>query len=344
MDDLATRRAEDRLRAGLTARADLLDPPDRLTEVLAAAGAAHRRRWVPLAAAAAVAAVVTGTVWAAHDGGPDDRPRPTTVANTPSPSTSPSPSPAPTTSSPDPTASPTATPASVGLPVYVIAPEVVDDPGAGLGLRRTWRSATVTSDEAERVRAAVDLALDADVPGTAGSPWAGVDVSSVRVDAAAVTVTVSAAPRTTGGPADALALPQVGWTAQAVLGRGNVPVTVVSDGRTLGTHTRPPADRWFEELTDVWVTAPRDGAVLPAGRAVVVRGEASVFEAALSWELSGSAVREGTVTASAGAPTRGTYAIDLGALAPGSYRIRVVALSPKDGSVAHEDTVAFEVR
>ncbi|MBD3783360.1 MAG: hypothetical protein IE926_10465, partial [Micrococcales bacterium] len=64
MDPMSTSREEERLRSALRHRASLVDPPDRLEDVLEAAG--HRpRRWVPLLAAAAVAAVVGGA-WLAH--------------------------------------------------------------------------------------------------------------------------------------------------------------------------------------------------------------------------------------------------------------------------------------
>ena len=55
---------EDLLRAALRERADVLDPADRLEDVLAAAGAPSGRRWwlSTGAAVAAVAAVVAG-VW-----------------------------------------------------------------------------------------------------------------------------------------------------------------------------------------------------------------------------------------------------------------------------------------
>ena len=84
--------------------------------------------------------------------------------------------------------------------------------------------------------------------------------------------------------------------------------------------TRPPAEEWWSVLTDIWVTEPRDGQTVSADRPVTVRGEASVFEAALSWELAGpGGTASGNVTASAGAPARGTYEIDLGELAIGTY-------------------------
>ncbi len=343
-DDLSTRRTEDRLRTGLRARAALVEAPDRLEDVLAAAGAARGRRWVPLVAAAAVAAVVGGS-WAVHEALGSD-PRPTSVAGTPTPSPSTPPTtPAPPTTSPSPTATPSTPAAAAPLPVYVIVPEVADAPDGRFGLRREWHATTVV-DEVARVREAVQAALDAPLLDVTRGPWADVEVTAVEVRADGVVVTLSRPPRTVGSAADDLALPSLGWTAQAVLGRGNLPVTVRADGATLGVVTRPATDEWWTVLTDVWVTEPVSGAVLPGGRPVQVRGEASVFEGALSWELErgGSPVRSGHVTASAGGPARGTYTVDLGTLDPGTYTVRVTALSPKDGSVSASDAATFVVK
>ena len=79
---------------------------------------------------------------------------------------------------------------------------------------------------------------------------------------------------------------------------------------------------------------------------MTVRGQASVFEAALTWQLErdGTVVDSGYVTASAGAPARGDYAIDLGTLPSGGYTVRVRSLSPRDGAVDAEDVVSFTVR
>lgn len=220
------------------------------------------------------------------------------------------------------------------------------DPGSGYGLARRWVTLAAPDEDATRVRAAVDASLGAPVEGVDPSAWAGVDVGAVTVTTDGVSVEVSAAPRRTGTAADDLALAQVGWTAQAVLGRGNVPVTVTTGGSPLGVVSRPATDQWYTVLTNVWVTAPTPGERLPAGSPVTVRGQASVFEAALTWQLErdGTVVDSGYVTASAGAPARGDYAIDLGTLPSGGYTVRVRSLSPRDGAVDAEDVVSFTVR
>ncbi len=340
-----TTETEDLLRAALQERAEVVDPADRLEDVLAATGPASRVRWwMPAgAAAAAVAAVVAG-VWLVR--GPLPDPSPTLPAVTATTAPAPTPSATQSLPSPSPTPSGSGAPARAVLPVYVVAAEVPGAPARGYGLARRWLTLDAGEDPAGRVRAAVDASFDAPVEGTDPAPWAGVDVRSVTIAADGLTVEVSGPPRSTGTAVDDLALPQVGWTAQAVLGEGNLPVTVTSAGATLGVVTRPASDTWYAVLTDVWITAPTPGASLPAASAVTVRGQASVFEAALVWQLerSGAVVGTGQATASAGAPARGDYAIDLGVLTAGEYTVRVRSLSPKDGSVDGEDVVTFSVR
>ena len=337
---------EDLLRAALRERADVVDPADRLEDVLAAAGTRTGPRWwLPVgAAAAAVAAVVAGA-WLVR--GPLQDPAPTVPAVTGTSLPTPAPSPTGSTEpSPSPTPSDTATAAESVLPVYVVVPEVPGDPGRGYGLARRWLPLTAPEDDAARVRAAVDASLAAPVEGVDPTAWAGVDVGAVTVTTEGVSVEVSAAPRRTGTAADDLALAQVGWTAQAVLGKGNLPVTVTTGGTPLGVVSRPATDEWYTVLTNVWVTTPTPEERLPAGSPVTVRGQASVFEAALSWQLErdGTVVGSGHVTASAGAPARGDYAIDLGTLPAGGYTVRVRSLSPRDGAVDAEDVVSFTVR
>ena len=338
---------EDLLRAALRERADVLDPADRLEDVLAAAGAPSGRRWwlSAGAAAAAVAAVVAGA-WLVR--GPLEDPTPTVpaVTATTAPTPVPSPTGGPTGREPSPSPSATAPATESALPVYVVVPEVPGDPGSGYGLARRWVTLAAPDEDATRVRAAVEASLGAPVEGVDPSAWAGVDVGAVTVTTDGVSVEVSAAPRRTGTPADDLALAQVGWTAQAVLGRGNLPVTVTTGGSPLGVVSRPATDQWYTVLTNVWVTAPTPGERLPAGSPVTVSGQASVFEAALTWRLErdGTVVDSGSVTASAGAPARGDYGIDLGTLPSGGYTVRVRSLSPRDGAVDAEDVVSFTVR
>ena len=70
-----------------------------------------------------------------------------------------------------------------------------------------------------------------------------------------------------------------------------------------------------------------------------ISGDASVFEAALSWRITDSAGRilaEGNTTASAGAPGRGTYSITATFAPPAADIIGIVEVfdrSPRDGSI-----------
>jgi hypothetical protein len=113
-------------------------------------------------------------------------------------------------------------------------------------------------------------------------------------------------------------------------------------------YNRPASrDEYYQDLAPIWITAPGRDQVLPAGKAVVVKGEATVFEANVRWELKrGSTVaKTGFATASVGGPGRGDYSFSLGALAPGSYTIRVFEMSMEgSGKVSSEKAVSFSVK
>ena len=72
---------------------------------------------------------------------------------------------------------------------------------------------------------------------------------------------------------------------------------------------------------------------------LTISGDASVFEAALSWRITDSAGRvlaSGHTTASAGAPARGTYSVTATFTPPPSDIIGIVEvyeLSPRDGTI-----------
>ncbi|WP_392545220.1 Gmad2 immunoglobulin-like domain-containing protein [Oryzobacter telluris] len=361
-DDDRTARA---LRTALDDRATLVEPSDRLDEILRRTRppgvvrplrpARSTRSWLPLAAAAAVLAVVAG-VWF---GLPDRRDPLPGGTGTPAPSASPSVSTS-TDPSPGPSPSPSATGSLAALPVYYLAP--VGDDGRVARLYREWLTATGVSKDATeqvRARAAVGLAMTAVPAGTDGylRTWEGVSLEDVAVTTGGITITLSG-PGTTAFPADTerVSVQQLVWTAQAAVGRGTLPVRfVLADGSTriFGTlpvdraYNRPASrDLYYEDLAPIWVTSPTRGQVLRAGP-VTVEGEASVFEATVSWQLlrDGAVVDEGHVMASIGAPGRGTYAVPLGTLAPGSYAVRVYEVSAQDGTtVSAETTMPFTVR
>jgi hypothetical protein len=362
------------LREALDERAARIEPGDRLDEILRLSEPERPGRlsqwWIPLAAAAAVIAVVSG-LWIGLAGRPEPLPGgsespvptasasptpsagPSTQAPTSSSSPSPSPSPSPTTSAPT-------TSAPAALPVYYLAP--IGDDARVARLYREWLTVpgvTRESDDAARARAAVGLAITATPEGTDGylRTWDGVDLVDLSVTDSGITITLSG-PGGTGLPEDTerVSVQQLVWTAQAAVGRGQIPVRfAIADGSTAMFGSQPvsrtydrPASReeYWRDLAPIWVTSPTRAQTLPAG-GVTVRGEASVFEATVSWQLlrGGTVVDEGFTTASTGAPGRGTYEIGLGSLAPGSYAIRVFEPSAEDGTrVSAETTMPFTVR
>lgn len=359
----------DQLRRQLHARAGQITPAPRLGAILADAQATEDRRslWIPIAAAVA-AAVLGVIVWGATRPtasptlpGSSGTPVPSVSGSSPSgtsptasassSSSAPS-SPAPDASSPSAAAStgPTAgTTSGPALPVYVISTEVPWLPDQRWALRRTWAASTVpATDVAGRLRAALTEAMNAEVTliqgGQPTRPWAGVTLASAAVAKTGITIHL------TGGGADlgnlaGFAVQQLTWTAQAVVGKGNVPVTFVRDdgGTFLGNipsgTVRLRPDQVADDLADVTILRAEPAQPNQPEGVWKVSGEATVFEAALQWEVldedSGKVLQSGYTTASAGGPARGTYEISIPArpAGPGIIAVRVFATSPKDGSV-----------
>jgi hypothetical protein len=367
---------EHRLRRALHHEAQQVRPSDRLDDILAAsrhvAGDDEhpgRRRWfAPLAAAAAVAAIA-GVVWGASQ--PDDADRGPAAVTTERPSppassaptgtaTAPTTQPSPTSEPPTPSS--TTAPASreVALPAYFVGPVSGDRPVFRLFREFLPAALPAGATDARKAEAALALAMDAQrFSNTDGylQPWSGTTVERVAVTPQLITVTLSG-PGSTGiddRDVARVAVQSLVWTAQAAVGKGTIPVTFrVADGsaKLFGLfpatqqYNRPPSSESYEDLAPIWVTSPGRDAVLPGGKPVVVKGEATVFEATVSWQLlKGSAVvKEGHATASVGAPGRGTYEFGLGTLPAGDYTIRVFELSAEDGTTVNaERRVSFSV-
>jgi spore germination protein GerM len=93
----------------------------------------------------------------------------------------------------------------------------------------------------------------------------------------------------------------------------------------------------------VWITAPLENATVASS--VEVRGEASVFEGTVTWQLKshGGVLKHGVVTADQGAPGRGLWSVTLQGLAPGTYAFQAYEVSAKDGSTTHVDDKQFTV-
>ena len=365
-------QVERQLRQALATEVRRVQPPDRLGAILGAAhdagpasgGGAHgARRWlVPVAAAAAVAAVIGG-VWAAGHGDGDRQVTPpmtnTTAPTTPTPSATSSSGPtSPTTSAT--TSAPAQTQAAT-LPVYFVGP--IGDSKPTYKLFREFVHGTVPTGPtpSEKAKAALALALDAQpYSNTDGylQPWSGQAIRDVRVTPRLITVDLA----TAGNPDAAvtaevrrLAVQQLVWTVQAAVQGGNTPVRFTVDGAqatlfgsvsTGQSFTRPASSESWRDLAPIWVDSPTRDQVLPVARAVTVTGQATVFEASLAWDLkrAGSVVAQGHTTASIGAPERGSYSIALGKLPAGTYTIHVWEPSAQDGSVAAERSVTFSVR
>lgn len=367
---------ERRLSGGLTDHAAPIRPNDRLSAILHEAHEAHeispvaasggsgaRRRWLPLAAAAAVVAIIGGVWWSAQDDGATISP-----PQSAGPSLSPAPSlPTPPASSPATTGTPTPSTSTnpvgtspVALPVYFVGPIGDDPPTDKLFREFVRRDLPTDATPADRVKQALVLATAA--PAGSGrdeylQPWAGQTIGAVDVTADRITVDLAdpGNPEAAiSGESRRLAVQQLVWTAQAAVQQGNVPVRFTVQGSasalfgsisTDRSFTRPPSDRSDEDLAPIWVTSPTRDQVLPAADPVVVRGQASVFEGAVSWELErdGTTIRSGSTAATVGAPARGTFEVDFGRLDPGRYTVVASELSPKDGSVSARVSIDFTV-
>jgi hypothetical protein len=362
-------QVERRLRQALAQDAQQMHPSHRLDTILheaheagpvTATGGAGARRWVmPLAAAAAVAAIISGVWWSAQDDGPTITPPQTSG---PSQSVTGSASTTPTTSpSSSPSTSGPATTQAVSLPVYFLGPIGDDKPTYRL-FRDFIRSELPTgATPAERAKAALVLAINAQpYSNTDGylQPWSGQTIGDVTVTDTLITVHLA-----NGGSKDAvvgdenkrLAVQELVWTAQAAIQQTSPVRFEVADGSTTlfgsistdQTFTRPPSDRLYEDVAPIWVTSPSRDQVLPVAKPVVVQGLAIVFEANVSYELrrGSTKVKAGHTTASIGGPMQGTYSIDLGRLTAGDYSIRVFEPSMQGGDkIVAEKVVSFSVR
>lgn len=366
-------QVERRLRQALARDAQQVHPSNRLDTILheaheagpvTATGGSGVRRWVmPLAAAAAVAAIIGGVWWS----GQNDR---TGVTPPVGPSVVPSetatdlPTTAPTSPPSSATSSSTSGPGttqSVSLPVYFVGPIGDDKPTYKLFRDFIRGQLPTNATPAEKAKAALVLAINAQpYSNTDGylQPWSGQTIGDVTVKDGLITVTLANAgsqDAVVGEENKRLAVQELVWTAQAAI-QQTLPVRFeVADGSTelFGsistdqTFTRPPSDRLYEDVAPIWITSPSRDQVLPAAKPVVAQGLAIVFEANVNWQLKrgSTQVATGHATASIGAPMQGEYSIPLGRLTPGDYSIRVFEMSMEDGDkVIAEKTVSFSVK
>jgi hypothetical protein len=251
------------------------------------------------------------------------QPRPTQDTTTP-PAASPSPT------------SAAATPAGTAArAVYYLR-----DDGHGPRLYREFHQRPAT---AAVIRDAVTAMLtEPPHDGDYTSLWpTGTTVRGARVSGSTAYVDLSASARrgSAGAEGEAQSLQQLVHTVTAAAPSVRT-VQLLVEGRapaTLWGHvdTRAPIARGLaaEVLGPVWLSVPRT-----LSRGARFGGEASVFEATVSWEFrrGGKVVKTGFSNASTGAPGRGPWsaAADVPA---GEYVLRAYESSAKDGTATFID-------
>lgn len=254
----------------------------------------------------------------------------------------------------------TATPASA-THTHAVAVYYVGDTGTRAALYREWRGLPVTNAP---IRQAVNAMLhlaprDPDYK----SLWpkaTKIRGISVRDGVARVDLTKEALQGSAGSDFACASLQQLVYTVTAA-SRGRVrKVRLLVEGRSTGVVSgfwgvgcgadkamarRPAADI----LAPVQISSP--GHNRRVGRSFTIRGEATVFEATVSWSLYDVArrkvVRRGFVTASAGAPARGTWSVKLSLPSYYSGRrmeIRAWESSAEDGRVTNLDDKRIWIR
>ena len=354
---------EEGLRRAFAEEADSITPDERLAEIraeVAEVPARAARRWLAPVAAAVAVLLVAGLAWLLVLR-PDER-SPVTIATgsisapaTPAPSESP-----PTQSASNPSPSESAASAPLAdtraLPVYYVGEGTTGVPW--LLHRAFLPGQLVASDPSASADQAVGIALageDANGHSLTAyegylQPWQPGTTAATTVGPSEIRVVLSGPGRAgLANDQQRIAVQQLVWTATAAAGADRpVRVTTASgapifDTMPGGVYKRPAAT--YEDLAPLWITEPGPYVPVPASRPIVVNGEACVFEAQFSWELSrsGKVIRSGTTTASSGCPDRGTYSIDLGVLPRGDYSIRVYALSAADGSLFAQTRSPFTV-
>ncbi|HVE74803.1 MAG TPA: GerMN domain-containing protein [Mycobacteriales bacterium] len=163
----------------------------------------------------------------------------------------------------------------------------------------------------------------------------GTAVRAVRIDKATayVDLTRDATSRRQGSAAERATLQQLVYTVTAAAPAVSA-VQLMIEGKqveTLWGHsdTSRPMRREMAAaiLGPVWILSPAT-----VKRGGTVGGEASVFEATVSWEwvLAGKVVRKGFSNAAEGAPGRGKWSAPVD-VPPGNYTFRAFESSAEDG-------------
>jgi hypothetical protein len=311
------RDLENILRSAMRDESERIEPPDHLQDILRRtsrpARAGRRRGWViGIAGAGLVAASVTTVVWVIDQTG-SGGPHPHVARVLP----------------------------PVKVPVYY-----VQDNGAGDYTLRLF-------PEQHQVSSAGNTGFDAvsalfTAPPTDpdySSLWASGSVESVTQLPGLITVDLSADAAPVGNPPTArvyhVALQQIVYTVQHALDSRD-PVRIIISGSPPSGASEPlQADPARVIEGAIVIDTPSQDATVQSP--VTVEGDASVFEATVSWQIlqSGQVVQEGTTMAAAG-QVFSPYSFDVD-LGPGSYTLRVYEASAEDGSPMFVETKQFTV-
>jgi hypothetical protein len=246
----------------------------------------------------------------------------------------------------------------LSLPVYFVGADTPTSTLFGLYREFVPTAVPVKATPSQSAKAAVAVAM-ASRPFTSTEPylhpWAGTSVRNVTVTPSRISITLSG-PGATGLTAaqGKLAVQQLVWTAQAAVGRGNIPVKFDASGATkmfgtystAQTYNRPAAAEQYQVLAPIWITSPVHNQVLRTGASVVAAGQSCAFEGTTAWQLrkGGTVVKSGSTLASSGCPTRGTWQVRLGTLGSGRYTFRMYEVSMKDGAVIADTSSPFTVK
>lgn len=309
---------ENILRAAMRDETERIEPADHLLDILrrtsrpARDRGSRRRRWViGIAGAGLVAASVTTVVWVIDQTGGGRHPQ---VARVLPP---------------------------VKVPVYY-----VQDNGAGKYPLRIFPEQHQVSSAGNTGLHAVSALFTA--PPTDpdySSLWASGSVDSVTQQSGLITVDLSADAAPVGNPPTArvyhVALQQIVYTVQQALDSHD-PVRIMISGSPPEGATVPlQADPARVIEGAIVIDTPSQDATVQSP--VTVEGDASVFEATVSWQIlqDGQVVQEGYTTTSSGQKFS-PYSFDV-ALDPGSYTLRVYEASAEDGSPMFVETKQFTV-
>ena len=233
--------------------------------------------------------------------------------------------------SPDDPVSPSPTAGTTARAIYYLA-----DTGNGPRLYREFHRRPATTSV---VRDAVEAMLT--TPATDDdytSLWpTGTTVRGVSLAGTTATVDLSGEARAAkaGAAAEAASLQQLVYTVTAAATYVRS-VQLEIDGKVVSdlwghVDTSKPMSREMaaQVLGPVWITQPASGRVARGGD---FGGEASVFEATVSWELlrGGVVVKRGFTNADQGAPGRGPWTAQAD-VPPGDYLLRAFESSAEDG-------------